>query len=97
MSKEGHIKKWQAFFLQLGDICKFYTIFMLFSFIPNKFTLERIIVNSLLNIDFSVHKKRINYNDNIQHISLFCDNNKNNQTNKFVNNKFETPNMNFIK
>ena len=90
-------KKMASVFSTTGGYMQvLYTIFMLFSFIPNKFTLERIIVNSLLNIDFSVHKRRINYNDNIQHISLFSDNNKNNQTNKFVNNKCETPSMNLI-
>lgn len=38
-----------------------YSIFMLFSLIPNKFNLEKIIVNNLLNINFTNNKNNNNF------------------------------------
>ena len=82
-------KKMSSVFTVTGGYMQvLYTFFMLLSFIPNKFTLEKIIVNSLLNIDFTVNKKRTNIYDNIQHNSLFYEQAK---KTKKLSNKIEIP------
>ena len=72
-----------------------YTFFMLLSMIPNQFTFKKIIVNSLLNIEFKTPKKNIYHNlSNIpQNQPLFVDHikkeklKKNNDLNENQNNK----------
>ena len=81
-------KKFSSVFSTTGGYMQvLYTFFMLLSLIPNKFIFDKIIVNSLLNIDFNIpknhiHTRNIKLNGNPHQHSLFLDQAKNERTKK---------------
>ena len=73
-----------------------YTVFMLLSLIPNQFIFDKIIVNSLLNIDFSIPKNQTQnsrFQNNSRPHSLFLEQGKNEQIKKF-NKQIQLQNIN---
>ena len=92
VQRRSYKKMSSVFTITGGYMQVLYTFFMLLSFIPNKFTLEKIIVNSLLNIDFTNNKKKTDIYNNIKHNSLFYEQAKKKNKNK---NKVEIPTTSF--
>ena len=65
-------KKMSSVFSTTGGYMQLlYTVFMLLSIIPNQFAFKKIIVNNLLNIEFSTSKKIVRQFYNNQPNSLF--------------------------
>ena len=76
VQRRSHKKMSTVFSTTGGYMQVLYTIFVLLSFIPNKFVFEKIIVNSLLNLQFSNNKIN-NQHNNFNFKNIITDNSKN--------------------
>ena len=86
VQRRSHKKMSTVFSTTGGYMQVLYTIFVLLSFIPNKFVFETIIVNSLLNLQFSNNKIN-NHHNNFNFKNIITDNSNNiNYNSRNINN-----------